>query len=82
MLKAFRVVTNDEVEVIYAAKSAGQARFAVWDTAQEFSRPYMFGDIRVKRAKTFDDAAAALGDKCGPISLGWRDGRDSWGVLR
>ena len=68
--------------VIYAARSRGHAKAGAWRSLHEanFIPPYRYTDIIAKRLPQFDAKAQQYAGLYGPVQMGWRDGRDSWGL--
>lgn len=81
-MKAYSVTikTWNDFELIYPAKTHGQAKASGYYSARMAGWNYKFTDFRARRAPQFDSLAKEAKGKC-PSILGWRDRGETWGCL-
>lgn len=68
--------------VIYAARSHGHAKSGDYQALKEvgYKPAFAYTELRVRRLPQFDKQAQQYTGLHGPVCIGWREGRDSWGL--
>ena len=81
-MKAFLVTIKswEEAKIIVAAKTRGQAISKQFSQAREAGFSYSFIDFRAVRSPEYDHLIDDV-DAAKPCTLGWTDGRHSFGCM-